>query len=62
MQIQVNAIAGGKYYGELSIDSEKIAQTVDNRVGCVVRTLINQMQLKYGKPTAESILIDIQDW
>lgn len=62
MQIKVTKLPNGKYYGELFVDSEIISKTVENRVGCAARNLINDLQLKYGKPTEETIVFDIVDW
>lgn len=61
MQIIVKPAPGQRYDATLYIDGEAIDFTNDKRAGCCVRTLMNRMILKYGKPT-EEIIVDIDGW
>lgn len=52
---------GFNYVGYLYINDEKIATHKDIRPGCCVRALMNQILLKFGKPT-NTINVDITGW
>lgn len=61
MKIIIEPAPGQRYNGTLIIDDEVIEFVNDKRPGCCVRTLMNKMLLKYGKPE-DTIIIDIDGW
>lgn len=61
MEIVIERVNGVKYMGKLYIDGDLIDTALDNRPGCVIRTLLNRMQEKYGKPD-DTITVNIDGW
>jgi len=52
---------GNRYIGKLFIDDEEFATVIDQRPGCCMRGLMNQVMQKYGKPT-EPLTVTIDGW
>jgi hypothetical protein len=61
VKIEITSATGGKYKGTLTIDDDVVATAIHARVGCCVRSLLNQLTLSYGKPDGD-IYLEIYGW